>query len=56
MYTISEKPKVFHSLIKEIKMTFPEIIKTYATFVAYKEHCFIPLPKIVRIELEKGWK
>lgn len=47
MYIIAKEQKDFHKLIKELRTTFPHIIKYYITFVAYKEHIFEPFPKML---------
>lgn len=50
LYMVVENQKEFHSMVKDIKNVFSSVIKHYDTWVAYKEHCFHPFPKI----LEKG--
>jgi DNA-binding Lrp family transcriptional regulator len=47
VYIIADEPKNFHRTIKQIKSEFSSIIKSYDTFVAYKEHAFYPLPRII---------
>lgn len=47
LYIISKEQKDFNLLIKQIKSTFPTILKSYETFVAYKEHYFNAFPKVL---------
>ncbi|MBR9699723.1 AsnC family transcriptional regulator [Candidatus Woesearchaeota archaeon] len=47
VYVIASTPKEFHTTIKDIKKEFSSTIRRYATFVAYKEHVFRPLPKVL---------
>jgi len=49
VYIIVQHPKEFHRTVKEIKNKFSDTIKSYATFVAYKEHMFNPMPEIIGI-------
>ncbi len=48
MYIVAQDQKEYHRLIKEIRTTFPHIIKYYITFIAYKEHYFNPFPNILK--------
>ncbi len=47
MYIVTENSKEFHKIVKDIKMTFPDIVKNYITFVAYKEHCYFAMPNVL---------
>ena len=47
MYIMVENTKEFHKLIKEIKSNFSDIVKNYATYVAYKEHYFCSIPEVL---------
>lgn len=53
MYVMAQNAREFHDIIKEIKTTFPTIIKNYSTFIAFKEHIYVPFPKRV-FELNRG--
>lgn len=50
MYIMAKNAREFHSIILDIKTNFSEILKDYSSFVAYKEHCFIPLPKRILVD------
>lgn len=47
IYTVVEHQNDFHSTIKEIKALFGNIIGNYDTYIAYKEHIFVPFPKAI---------
>lgn len=47
MYIVATNPRDFHSTIKEIKNNFANIILNYQSWGGYKEHFFIPFPRIV---------
>lgn len=47
LYVVAPSPKEFHSLVKEIKSTFSDIIASYNTWLACTEHFFEPFPKII---------
>jgi DNA-binding Lrp family transcriptional regulator len=48
LYICSQGP-TFHALVKEIKNTFADIIRSYETWIAYKEHYFNPFPEAVHL-------
>lgn len=57
LYIISESPKEFHKTIKQIKTEFSNYIRSYDTFVAYKEYAHNALPKMLEsasFKLEKA--
>ncbi len=45
LYIVVEDQRQFHMLVKKIKKTFYTVIRTYETWVTYKEHVFQPFPK-----------
>ncbi|MDP1694117.1 MAG: Lrp/AsnC family transcriptional regulator, partial [Candidatus Woesearchaeota archaeon] len=47
VYIIADNPKNFHKTIKQIKTEFPTMVRSYDTFIAYREHAFYPFPKIL---------
>lgn len=47
VYIIADNPKEFHRTIKQIKNEFSTTLKHYATFVAYKEHTYCAMPKVI---------
>ncbi|NQZ85033.1 MAG: AsnC family transcriptional regulator [Nanoarchaeales archaeon] len=53
LYITTQTPKEFHNIIKAIKLEFSHILKSYNSFVAYKEHVFNPFPKIIIEDFEK---
>lgn len=53
MYILTPNQKEFHTLVKQIKQTFPTLIKSYITFVAYQEHHFNPFPKVLMEKYEE---
>lgn len=44
LYIVSDTPRNFHTTVKQIKAEFGDIIRTYQTWIAYREHVFSPLP------------
>jgi len=46
-YIVSASSKEFHKTVKEIKQGFPAAVKNYDTFVAFKEHVYRAVPKIL---------
>jgi len=48
IYIIARHPKEFHSTVKEIKSSFAKNLRSYASFIAYKEHHFEPFPTALR--------
>ena len=47
LYIAVDHPRKYHRVIKEIKRTFPDIIKNYDAWIAFKEHSFNPMPKAI---------
>lgn len=47
VYLLSDSNKGFHKTIKKIKREFSKEIKSYDTWIAYKEHYFDPIPEII---------
>jgi len=54
LYITAETPKTFHTTVKELKDHFSSIMRTYQTWVAYKEHCYNPFPKVIYKEFKEG--
>ncbi len=48
LYVVVENPKEFHQIVKLMKREFSDIIRSYDAWIAYKEHCFNPMPKIIK--------
>jgi len=44
---IAQNTKEFHDTIKEIKYKFSDILLNYETLIAYEQHIFLPVPKII---------
>lgn len=49
LYIAADSIKNFHIAVKEIQETFNNIIIHYETYLAYKEHTYIALPKVVTL-------
>jgi Lrp/AsnC family transcriptional regulator for asnA, asnC and gidA len=47
VYITANNPKDFHRTIKQLKKEFSPTLKNYATYVAYKEHIFNAVPKVI---------
>jgi DNA-binding Lrp family transcriptional regulator len=47
IYIIADNQIEFHDTVKQIKSQFSSIIKKYAAYVAFQEHYFNPMPKIL---------
>jgi DNA-binding Lrp family transcriptional regulator len=47
LYIATDSPRNFHQTIKEIKMTFADIIKNYTAYNAYIEHYYTSLPRVI---------
>lgn len=47
MYFAVESQREFHLMVKELKIHFKDVIKTYETWVAFKEHFFHPFPRAI---------
>jgi Lrp/AsnC family leucine-responsive transcriptional regulator len=47
VYVIADSTRSFHDTIKQIKTEFAANIGAYSSFIAYKEHVFNPLPKVI---------
>ena len=52
-YLVVKDPSDFHQLIKDIKAKFGRNIRSYETWVIYKEHLFNPFPEILLKSYEK---
>ncbi len=50
LYIAVEHPTIYHQIIKDIKRTFSNIIKHYDAWIAYKEHIYTPMPKVIGSE------
>lgn len=50
MYICTSQSSNFHKTVKEIKHEFSDIIKSYQTWVAYKEHGYINFPRVIKLE------
>lgn len=46
-YIVAENPRDFHSTVKQIKKEFSDIVKSYQTWIAYREHVFNPFPAVL---------
>jgi Lrp/AsnC family transcriptional regulator for asnA, asnC and gidA len=47
LFIIADSPKDYHNTIKQIKNEFAAILNDYDAWVAYRECCFNPMPKIL---------
>ena len=47
LYIAVDHPSQYHTIIKDIKRTFATIIKHYDAWIAYKEHIYTPMPKVI---------
>ena len=47
LYIVAASATTFHQTIKDIKNEFADIIETYETWLAYKEHFYNPFPAIL---------
>jgi hypothetical protein len=43
-YIVADNPRKYHATVKQIKSEFSDSVKTYQTWVAYREHVFNPFP------------
>ena len=46
-YLLSDSTTGFHRTIKQLKSEFSDVIKSYETWIAYKEHYFESFPEII---------
>jgi len=54
LYITAETPKAFHTTVKELKDHFSSVMRTYQTWVSYKEHCYNPFPQVIYETYAKG--
>lgn len=47
LYVAVENPKQFHTLVKDLKNVFANIVRNYQTWIAYQEHAFKPMPEVI---------
>ena len=47
MYIATDSTISFHNTIKRIKENFGEIIRRYNIYPVFKEHIYVPLPKVI---------
>lgn len=47
IYIVTDSNNAFHATIKSIKHEFGDIIDTYRIYPGYKEHFYIPIPRVV---------
>ena len=53
LYIVTDNSAAFHHTIKEIKSNFANIINSYQTWSAYKEHTYNHFPKILETKYKK---
>ena len=44
---VSDAPRKYHTTVKQIKSEFSDSVKTYQTWIAYREHVFNPFPSVL---------
>ncbi|MFH1173752.1 MAG: Lrp/AsnC family transcriptional regulator [archaeon] len=48
LYIVVQHPREYHALVKDMKATFTNIIRSYQTWIAYKEYIYEPLPAVIK--------
>jgi predicted small secreted protein len=47
VYVIADSTRSFHETINQIKTEFSQTIGAYSSFIAYKEHVYNNMPKVI---------